>query len=275
MSMSRSMSVCPSGWALRRRPRGSNRMTVRLVTSLAFASLFPVSSWALSVLPQRAYVTDETSPMLSITAIMSEAAQRYGIPESWIGAVMRVESAGNPRAVSPKGAMGLMQLMPATWARMSARYGLGSDPFDMRANIHAGAAYLREMFDRYHDLPTVLAAYNAGPGRADDWLWRGRPLPAETRAYVARITPASGTSDHAPLAAVPAAVPPVPPSSWRASNLFSTGFRATSSRADDDVATSIAAPSEGVRPAVHHRTSMVATPGRSALFVPVLGQSAP
>ena len=79
---------------------------------------------------------------------VAEAAQRFGIPEAWIWAVMRAESNGDPGAVSRVGAMGLMQLMPGTWAALTARYGLGGNPWDARANIHAGAAYLREMLER-------------------------------------------------------------------------------------------------------------------------------
>ena len=80
---------------------------------------------------------------------VTEASQRFGIPEHWIYAVMRVESAGRIGAVSSAGAMGLMQLMPGTWARQRARFGLGSDPFDPRDNIMAGTSYLREMYDSY------------------------------------------------------------------------------------------------------------------------------
>ncbi|MHC2191232.1 soluble lytic murein transglycosylase-like protein [Bradyrhizobium diazoefficiens] len=101
---------------------------------------------------------------------------------------MRVESNGDRRAVSPKGALGLMQLMPKTWADMRARYGLGRDPFDPRDNILAGAAFLRELHDRYGS-PGFLAAYNAGPGRYEEFRDRHRPLPAETTAYVAAIVP--------------------------------------------------------------------------------------
>src|SRR3546814_3022380 len=87
---------------------------------------------------------------------------------------MRVESRGDVRAVSPKGAMGLMQLMPDTWASLRVRLGLGANPYDPRDNILAGAAYLREMHDRYGS-PGFLAAYNAGPGRYEEYL-AGRPL---------------------------------------------------------------------------------------------------
>lgn len=117
---------------------------------------------------------------------MREAAQRFGMPEGWIHAVIRAESAGRVRAVSRTGAMGLMQLMPGTWARQRARLGLGPDPFDPRDNILAGTSYLREMYDRY-GAQGFLAAYNAGPRRYEQWRDRGRPLPAETRLYVARL----------------------------------------------------------------------------------------
>jgi len=96
------------------------------------------------------------------------------------------------RAVSPAGAMGLMQIMPATWAELRGRYGLGRDPFAPRDNILAGTAYLREMLDRYGNVAAMLAAYNAGPARLDQHLATGRALPAETRAYVAAILPAIG-----------------------------------------------------------------------------------
>jgi hypothetical protein len=121
-------------------------------------------------------------------AIIAEASQRFGIPASWIRAVMRVESLGDVRALSPKGAMGLMQIMPETWAALRSRYTFGADPYDAHDNILAGAAYLRELHDRY-GAPGFLAAYNAGPARYEDHLATGRPLPAETRAYVAALAP--------------------------------------------------------------------------------------
>ncbi len=127
-----------------------------------------------------------------VAATVAEAAQRSGIPASWIRAVMQAESGGDARAVSPKGAMGLMQIMPETWAELRLRYGLGADPFDPHDNIIAGAAYLRELHDRYGS-PGFLAAYNAGPARYEDHLATGQPLPAETRAYVALLAPLIGT----------------------------------------------------------------------------------
>lgn len=125
----------------------------------------------------------------AIAAGVAEASRRFGMPATWIRAVMQAESAGDVRAVSSKGAMGLMQIMPDTWRELRARYGLGADPFDIHDNIHAGAAYLRELHDRY-GAPGFLAAYHAGPGRYDDYLVKGRPLPVETNAYLAEVIPA-------------------------------------------------------------------------------------
>lgn len=118
---------------------------------------------------------------------VGEAASRFGLPVHWIDAVMQVESRGNANATSIKGAMGLMQIMPQTWAGLRARYGLGGNPYDPRDNVLAGTAYLRELYDRY-GFDGFLAAYNAGPDRYDSYLVTGRALPAETVAYVARVT---------------------------------------------------------------------------------------
>ena len=80
---------------------------------------------------------------------VSGAAERFGLPVSWIDAVIHVESMGQTRAVSPKGAMGLMQIMPDTWEMLRVQYGLGDDPCDPHDNIMAGVAYLRKMYDRF------------------------------------------------------------------------------------------------------------------------------
>jgi len=117
-----------------------------------------------------------------------EAAQHYDVPERWIREVMRAESSGKVMDTSPVGAMGLMQVMPETYDELRIRYSLGDDPYDPHDNVMAGTAYLREMYDIY-GFPGFLAAYNAGPKRLDDYLTRNRPLPDETRQYVARIAP--------------------------------------------------------------------------------------
>src|SRR3546814_9228391 len=115
---------------------------------------------------------------------MAEAARRYALPENWIRAVMRAESAGctelDGRPItSPAGAMGLMQLMPETWAELRQRHGLGIDPYAPRDNILAGAAYLREMVDRF-GVPGAFAAYHAGPARYAAHVRQGVSLPPAT-----------------------------------------------------------------------------------------------
>ena len=194
---------------------------------------------------------------VDITAHVAEASQHFGIPEQWIYAVMRAESAGRIGAVSSAGAMGLMQLMPATWARQRARFGLGADPFDPRDNIMAGTSYLREMYDSY-GATGMLTAYNAGPGRYEDWRDRGRPLPAETRAYVAKIAPMLQTGG---TAIVVTSTSPVQSRriSWAQSRLFAARSNATEAAPSADIGEGTAAvPPASPRPL-------------GGLFAPVLG----
>jgi hypothetical protein len=144
---------------------------------------------------------------------IARAARRFDIPETLIRTVIAVESGGAVFAVSQKGAMGLMQLMPGTWGELRLRYALGADPFDPCDNIFAGTAYLRELLDRYGD-PGFLAAYNAGPGRYEAYL-RGRPLPSETLVYVATVSGRLvGGDAPVPVRALP------DPDAWRRAGLF-------------------------------------------------------
>ncbi len=124
---------------------------------------------------------------------ITDAARQFGIPDSWIRGVMRAESGGrtilNGKPItSVKGAMGLMQIMPGTYRGLRAQYGLGSDAYDPRDNIFAGAAYLRQMYERY-GYPSLFAAYNAGPKRLDDFLLHRQSLPRATLNYVGGIVP--------------------------------------------------------------------------------------
>jgi len=171
---------------------------------------------------------------VDIASHVTEASQRFGLPEHWIYAVMRTESAGRIGAVSSAGAIGLMQLMPATWARQRARFGLGADPFDPHDNIMAGTSYLREMYDSY-GASGFLAAYNAGPGRYEQYRDDGRPLPAETRAYVAKIAPMLQTAIVPTFVVNAVSVQPLR-RSWTQSELFAV-------RSDgDDGASGVAPP---------------------------------
>lgn len=148
-------------------------------------------------------------------AHIAEAARRFGIPASWISAVIEVESAGDPRAVSSAGAMGMMQIMPGTWADLRRAHGFGDDPFDPRENILAGTAYLRAMHDRFGS-PGFLAAYNAGPARYEEYLTSGRALPAETHNYLAILAPIIGAQQDGSLADEL----PLRPQDWREAPLF-------------------------------------------------------
>jgi hypothetical protein len=129
-----------------------------------------------------------------------EAAKRFAIPERLLRAVMHVESVGDAHAVSSKGAMGLMQIMPATWEELRIKYHFGDDPYQPRDNILAGAAYLREMLDRF-GRNGFLAAYNAGPGRYEEHLATGRSLPRETIDYVRKLAPLVNGSVPIPMRA--------------------------------------------------------------------------
>lgn len=123
---------------------------------------------------------------------------RSGIAVDVILRVMRAESGGSPAIVSIKGAIGCMQIMPATWAYLSRRFDLGSDPYDARMNMIGGALYLAELARRF-GWPGAYAAYNAGPTRYVRYAANGVPLPAETVAYAARLGDAAAPT----IAAIP------------------------------------------------------------------------
>jgi soluble lytic murein transglycosylase-like protein len=186
------------------RPQGRRVSASPLTAASTMAALrclgivvWIVAILAASMLSSSAAHAERTSPPAHrvngvtvdrLAAYVTEASGRFGVPERWIRAVMRVESQGKQRAQSKKGAMGLMQIMPGTWSELRSRYRLGADPYDVRDNILAGTAYIRELSDRY-GTPGFLAAYNAGPGRYERHLATGRPLPEETQAYVATLAP--------------------------------------------------------------------------------------
>ena len=120
-------------------------------------------------------------PTFDLGRALLNASRKYNLDPDLLRCVIHAESNFNPRAISPKGARGLMQLMPAT----ARRLGIG-DSFDPTQNIEAGAQHLSDLLDRYHnDLVTALAAYNAGTDPVEHY--RGVPPFRETRAYVARI----------------------------------------------------------------------------------------
>lgn len=150
----------------------------------------------LAATPARADPVDAWAPYIA------EASGRYGVPVEWIERVMRAESGGRTTLhgrpiTSHAGAMGLMQLMPGTWADMRARLGLSNDPHQPRDNIMAGTYYMRLMYDRF-GYPGLFGAYNAGPGRYSAYLAGRSGLPSETRAYIGAVAAANPRGPVAP-----------------------------------------------------------------------------
>lgn len=184
-----------------------------LACSLAVACAVVAGGFANDAAAQSRPLAARCGPAVPLAEAIARTSARFAIPEGLIHSVIAAESNFMVRAVSPKGAMGLMQLMPDTWAELRLRYALGADPFDPCDNITAGTAYLRELLDRYGD-PGFLAAYNAGPGRYEAYRRGARRLPAETLAYVARLS-------SAPLGNVPVSPPVTPdPDAWMRGELF-------------------------------------------------------
>ena len=188
-----------------------HRSVLFLASGLLIGGASPGSAAAQTMSPTVAY------SVTSYAAHIDEAAQRFELPAGWIRAVLRAESGGDPRAVSPAGAMGLMQIMPATWDELRVHHGLGADAFEPRDNILAGAAYLRQLHDRYGSIRAMLAAYNAGPARYEASL-AGKPLPPETHTYIAALAP---IIDKESAAGATRSAPPTA-QSWRAAPLFAT-----------------------------------------------------
>lgn len=192
---------------------GTLRTLMRVVAAIT-PFTYEVAGSAVLESSARVRTAARSEAVDRFTKFIEEASGRFAVPAHWIRAVMQVESGGDEHAISSRGAMGLMQLMPGTWVELSVRYGLGIDPFDAHDNIIAGAAYLKEMRDRFGSAG-FLAAYHAGPARYEQHLATGRPLPQATTAYVAAVTPLLDDehSERAPVC-IGRAVP------WREAPLF-------------------------------------------------------
>lgn len=145
-----------------------------------------------TTLPQSGGEEGPATPNNPIAKMFAGAAERYGIPTDLAIKLGWQESRFNPGAVSPKGATGPAQLMPSTARELGVK-----DIRNPAENIDGGMRYLRQMYDKYGDWKLALAAYNAGPGRVDEYLNSGRPLPQETMDYVATIAGGSVPSDAA------------------------------------------------------------------------------
>lgn len=168
-----------------------SRQTIARVTVVIAPFICQIVCLALFESPVRAQHAEPFQPVDLFDKFIEEASSRFAVPARWIRAVIRVESGNNMHAISSRGAMGLMQIMPATWVELSARYGLSLDPFDARDNILAGTAYLKELHDRFGSAG-FLAAYHAGPARYEQHLATGQALPPKTLGYVAKVKPLLG-----------------------------------------------------------------------------------
>jgi soluble lytic murein transglycosylase-like protein len=141
----------------------------------------PVLLPAATAKPSQAVSQAASAANLDLDQVVREAAKRNRLDPDFVNSVIKAESNFKTRAVSPKGAQGLMQLMPATAAQLGV-----TDPFDAKANVEAGTAHLSALLDKYHDDPVkALAAYNAGAHRVKQY--NGVPPYRETRAYIAKI----------------------------------------------------------------------------------------
>lgn len=206
-----SKSVIATGEALRRIGR-AHALALLTVVAYALPASAQIYSWrdangnlVLSNTqrppdgtPSRAYIVPKAEGVRSTTYVSSDRTQAYddlivehaqlnGVRADLVRAVVQVESAYNARATSPKGAMGLMQLMPAT----ARQFGV-INPYNPTENVRAGVAYLRQLLDRYgNNEELALAAYNAGPGAVDKY---GETIPPyrETRNYVTKVNKIAG-----------------------------------------------------------------------------------
>jgi soluble lytic murein transglycosylase-like protein len=178
----------PKGVSLYNHMASTLEQTVENAPELVKAAMpKPVSEFATEAAMSPAQLMNRWEPLIT------EASKQFGIPATWIRAVMHRESGGRMllgegRPITSRaGAMGLMQLMPGTYKEMRVQYRLGANPYDAHDNVIAGAAYLRWLHRRY-GFPAMFAAYNDGPGHYEDHVQGGRALPAETKAYIEGIT---------------------------------------------------------------------------------------
>ncbi len=173
--------------------QSSVRKQLRNQPSGGFFNLPPLPDIA----PDRYSPPCDSLPAADVDNLINTAAQRTSVEPELIRSVMKQESAFRPCAVSPKGAMGLMQLLPATAADLGVK-----DPFEPQANVLAGATLLKQLMNRYGgDLSLTLGAYNAGPGKVDAAM--GVPMIPETLDYVSRILSRLSSSHPTPPEPVP------------------------------------------------------------------------
>lgn len=173
-----------NGFSIRHRTRETRDGLVRLYIDDQKTSFVDVPTEEIarySSEPDRVVPAADTGIAKSTSQIVHEASETHGVDSDFIRSVIKQESAGNTRAISPAGARGLMQLMPGTASQLGV-----NDSFSPEQNVHGGTRYLRELLERYNgDAVKALAAYNAGPKAVD--RYKGIPPYRETRQYVQRV----------------------------------------------------------------------------------------
>lgn len=231
------LAILRNGFSIRHERREVRGTVTRLYTGTGTSSYIDVATdqierfekdespppaIAPATPPVGATAANTVSPLrlaqpVNLDQVVKDASGQHQIDPDFINSVIRAESGFNTRAVSPKGAQGLMQLMPGTASNLGV-----SNAFDPKANVDGGTRYLRWLLEKYnYDVPKALAAYNAGPHRVEQY--HGVPPYLETRAYVARIirdfnrkklaeqkAAAAARKKQAKTAATPAAAPPLP-----------------------------------------------------------------
>jgi soluble lytic murein transglycosylase-like protein len=185
MAPAAELAVLQNGFTIRHEHREAIGDTTRLYTGNSLDSFIDVPTAAIA-----SYAADDTaieaaaagvSTKTDVKTILHDAGTKHGVDPDFIASVVHAESGYNVKALSPKGARGLMQLMPQTAQQLGVK-----DSFDPQANVDGGTQYLRALLDRYNgDVPKTLAAYNAGAKRVAQY--HGVPPYRETHAYVVRI----------------------------------------------------------------------------------------
>jgi soluble lytic murein transglycosylase-like protein len=175
-------AVLRNGFSIRHEGRAEVNGVTRLFTSETdYVEVATADITGYEPAPEPPQAAPAPAKAEDLDAIIQQLSRKYGLDAELIRAVIRAESAFNHRAVSPKGARGLMQLMPATATELGVQ-----DSFDPAANVEGGTRYLRELLARHgNDLAKALAAYNAGPGAVQ--RHRGIPPYRETIRYIRRI----------------------------------------------------------------------------------------
>lgn len=182
MAQAAELAVLQNGFSIRHERHEVVGDTTRLYTANTPDSFIELPTSQIA-----SYAPDDTPPAPSaqtkpdVNAIVKDAGTKHGLDPDFIASVVHAESGYNVKAVSPKGARGLMQLMPRTAEQLGVK-----DSFDPAANVDGGTKYLRALLDQYNgDVPKALAAYNAGTARVTQY--NGVPPYRETTAYVRRI----------------------------------------------------------------------------------------